>query len=85
MSTLDLTRGYWQLPLALDPRKYTAFLHGSKLYRCKRISFELETAGSSFIRTLGMALGDEVKEFLPSRNFQTLLTMQTAAFETVDR
>lgn len=62
-SKMDLTQGYWQIPLEKSSRQYTAFLFGSKLYQFRRIPFGLKTAGSGFIRALGMALGNEFDEY----------------------
>lgn len=64
MSTTDLAYGYWQIPLAVESRPYTAFLYDSKLYQFCRIPFGLKTAGSGFIRALNLALGSEFDFFL---------------------
>lgn len=32
LSTTDLVLEYWQIPLALESRKYTAFLYDGHLY-----------------------------------------------------
>lgn len=63
-STLDLTSGYWQVGLEQYSRKYTAFLHGSSLFQFTRILFGLKTAGSGFIRALGLALENDFDGFL---------------------
>lgn len=64
MSTTDLAYGYWQIPLAVEARPYTAFLYGSQLFHFCRIPFGLKTAGSGFIRALNFALGNEYDDFL---------------------
>lgn len=64
MFTMDLTHGYWQVPLSIESRPYTAFLYGSTLYQFCRVPFGLKTAGSGFIRALNLALGNEFAEFL---------------------
>lgn len=55
-SKLDLTHGYWQVPLHVNSRPYTAFLFDSHMYQFRRIPFGLKTAGSGFIRSLSFAL-----------------------------
>lgn len=64
MTIIDLTHGYWQIPLAKASRQYTAFLNGSSLYQFCRIPFGLKTAGSGFIRALNLALGNQFNDFL---------------------
>jgi transposase InsO family protein len=63
-SSVDLTHGYWQVPLENESRCYTAFLHGSTLYQFCRIPFGLKTAGSGFIRALNLAFNNEFSNFL---------------------
>lgn len=64
MSTTDLTAGYWQIPLHENCRRYTAFLFDGKMYQFCRIPFVLKTAGSAFIRSLSLALGDQLSDIL---------------------
>ena len=64
MSTTDLATGYWQIPLHDSSRKYTAFLHNSKMYQFCRIPFGLKTAGSAFIRALNCAIGHQFDDVL---------------------
>ena len=52
MTSLDLTEGYWLVPLALYSRKYTAFLFNEKNYQFKRLPFGLNTSVASFIKCL---------------------------------
>ena len=52
MTITDLATGYCQIPLHQSCRKYTAFLHDSKMYHFCWISFGLKTAGSAFMRAL---------------------------------
>ena len=60
MSTTDFVNGYWQVPLAIDSRKYIAFLHNGNYYQFKRIPFGLKTVGSGFIRAVSIGLGSEL-------------------------
>ena len=53
---LDLTNGYWQVPLDPKSRQYTTFLFNSTMYHFCRVPFGLKVAGSAFIRTLKNAL-----------------------------
>ena len=55
-STTDLVKGYWQVPLAVESRKYTAFLYKGQVYHFRRIPFGIKTAGAGFIRALANAL-----------------------------
>ena len=54
---------YWQVPLAVESRKFTAFSFDGKLYQFKVIPFGLKTAGAGFMRVLDLALGNELREF----------------------
>ena len=60
LSKIDLTQGYWQIPLHKESRPCTAFLFGSTMYQFCRVPFGLKTAGSAFIRTFSMALESSV-------------------------
>lgn len=64
MTSVDLTHGYWQIPLAPESRPYTAFLFDTTLYQFCRVPFGVKTAGNGFIRALNMALGHEFDDFL---------------------
>ena len=59
-SKLDLTQGYWQIPLHVDSRPLTAFVFGTSMYQFTRVPFGLKTAGSAFIRALSIALESNV-------------------------
>ena len=56
MTSLDLTAGYWQVPLACESRKYTAFLFNGKNYQFKRLPFGLNISVASFIKCLDCLL-----------------------------
>lgn len=56
-SKIDLTQGYWQIPLDTYSRQFTAFLFDSKTYQFCRVPFRLKTAGSG-MRALSNALKD---------------------------
>lgn len=64
MTTVDLTHGYWQVPLTKESRQYTAFLFDGKLYQFKVIPFGLKTSSSGFIRALSLAFRDDFTDFL---------------------
>ena len=64
MTTLDLTAGYWQVPLAPESRKYTAFLFSGKNYQFKRLPFGLNTSVASFIKCLDIILQPKDLDFL---------------------
>ena len=64
MTSLDLTAGYWQVPLAANSRKYTALLFNRKNYQFKRLPFGLNTSVASFIKCLDEILQPKNLDFL---------------------
>uniref|UniRef100_A0A8C8S4V8 ribonuclease H n=1 Tax=Pelusios castaneus TaxID=367368 RepID=A0A8C8S4V8_9SAUR len=49
ISTLDLTRGYWQIPLDGDAQEKSAFIVESGLYKFKVLPFGLRNSGATFM------------------------------------
>lgn len=62
-STLDLTAGYWQIQLAPESRKYTAFLFRGRNYQFCRLPFGLNTSVSVFVKCIDKILGSEILSF----------------------
>ena len=50
--TLDLTHGYWQVGLAAESMKYTAFICCLGLYMFTRVAMGLRNASSHFQQRL---------------------------------
>ena len=50
ISTLDLTRGYWQMPMSKEDRHKTAFTTPYGQFQFRRLPFGLSRAPSSFQR-----------------------------------
>lgn len=62
ISTLDLYRGYWQVPLAENSRPVTAFtVPGVGLFQFKVTPFGLHSSGSTFQRLLDTVIGPDLE------------------------
>ena len=75
-STTDLTKGYWQVKLASESRKFTAFHYKNEMYEFNRVPFGLKTAGPGFIRALSRALHG-VSHFATAYVDDILITSKT--------
>ena len=64
LSRLDLKSGFWQIPLAKESRRYTAFLYRNKCYQFRVVPFGLVTSLAAMVRCLELALGPEVEDFV---------------------
>ena len=48
ITTLDLTKGYWQVPVAAEDQPKTAFTTPSGLFQFRRMPFGLQGAPATF-------------------------------------
>lgn len=60
ISTTDFSKGFWQVPLHPDDRKYTAFLYKGKSYQFKVLPFGLTNSVGEFCRAVEASLGLEL-------------------------
>lgn len=58
ISTLDLAKGYWQIPLTPEAREKTAFVTPSGLYEFGVLQFGLHSAPATFQRMMDHILRD---------------------------
>ncbi|GBN50038.1 Transposon Ty3-I Gag-Pol polyprotein [Araneus ventricosus] len=56
ISVLDLTKGYWQIPMKPEAKHYTAFVTHSGLYQWNVMPFGMKNAGSTFQRSMDKIL-----------------------------
>lgn len=76
-STTDLVKGYWQIPLSEDSKKYTAFVYNGHVYEFNVIAFGIKDSGAAFIKALDIALGPEFDEFVSAYIDDLLITSRT--------
>ena len=55
---LDMTKGYWQIAIDEDCRKFTAFQAAGELYQFKRMPFGLKNAPMTFNRMMNRLIGN---------------------------
>ncbi|GFY51050.1 retrovirus-related Pol polyprotein from transposon 17.6 [Trichonephila inaurata madagascariensis] len=56
ISVLDLTKGYWQIPMKDEAKPLTAFVTHSRHYQWKVMSFGMKNAGSTFQKSMDFSL-----------------------------
>lgn len=92
-TSLDLSSGYWQIPLRPSDKKYTGFLVGTKCYQFTVLPFGLSTAVSSFSRCISELLGSEFDDFvipylddilIASKNFEDHLNHLDQVFSRLN-
>ena len=67
MSSLDTTSTFWQIPLHVESKKYTAFKHRGKSYEFNMVTFGLKTSTAALVKGLDLALqgiGDHIISFV---------------------
>jgi hypothetical protein len=57
LTTLDLNKGFWQLPLAEDASWKCGIISENKVFQCKKMPFGLKNAPSAFTRAMDTVIG----------------------------
>ena len=57
-SKIDLSKGYWQIPVAEEDVKKTAFVIPDGNYEFIRMPFVMKNSGATFVRGLRMLISD---------------------------
>lgn len=77
---LDLVKGYYQMEIEPESRKYTAFSTTSKHYQFKSLSFGLANAPAAFQSAMNVELAD-----LPKKNIVNFMDDILAMNETFEK
>ena len=65
LTSLDIKSAYWQIPMAEESRKYTAFtVPGRGLFHFKRMPFGLHNAPATWQRFIDSVLGPELEPYV---------------------
>ncbi|GFS28970.1 enzymatic polyprotein [Trichonephila inaurata madagascariensis] len=73
ISVLDLTKGYWQIPMEENSKHFTAFVTHSGHYQWKVLPFGMKNAGSTFQKSMDQVLS-------PRHNYCRSYTDDVAVF-----
>jgi hypothetical protein len=63
LTSIDIYKAYWQIPIREEDRKYTGFSFGGQTFVFLVLPFGLATAVSSFTRGMQIILGDDILKF----------------------
>ncbi|GFS88892.1 retrovirus-related Pol polyprotein from transposon opus [Trichonephila clavipes] len=58
ISVLDLTKGYWQIPIEENFKQFTAFVTHTGHYQWNILPFGMKNAGSTFQKSMDQVLSD---------------------------
>lgn len=62
-SRIDLCKGYWQVPLQEESKKYTAFITPFDVYEYNRLPFGWKNSGAWFQRMMNTVLKEFIGDF----------------------
>lgn len=93
MSSFDLTNSFWQIPLAEESKKYTAFMIDGNVYEFNVVPFGTSTSTAALVRGLNLSIGDLKQFVIPfvddilcvSKNFEEHLNHLRILFECCKR
>ena len=58
VTTFDLLKGYWQIPLTESAKKLSAFVTPEGLYQYRVMRFGMQNAPTTFQRVINQIVGD---------------------------